>query len=53
VVVEESSAGHDEAGRIVVELGKAVGRFGHEHAVVGAVASDRSKSFERHHHPAR
>ena len=49
VMVQEPAARDDQAGGIVVELGEAVGRLGHEGAVVGAVAGYRAESLERHH----
>ena len=49
VMMQQPAARDHETGGIVVELGQAVGRLGHQRAVVGAVAGDRPQSLERHH----
>ena len=49
VVVEQTPAGDDERGGIVVELAQAVGRLGDEEPVVAAVAGDGAEAFERLH----
>ena len=49
MVVQEPAAGHHERGGIVVELPEAVGRFGHQHAVVAPVAGDGPQSLEGLH----
>ena len=49
MVVEQATARDDERGRIVVELGQAVGGLRDQEPVVAAVAGDRPESFERLH----
>ena len=49
MVVQEPAARDDERRGIVVEVGEAVGRLGHQRAVVVAVAGDGAEAFEGLH----
>jgi hypothetical protein len=49
VVVDQAATGDHDARRVVVECREAVGRLGHERAVVVGAAGDVAQAFEGQH----